>query len=65
VNGLFATAGFATAGGGNILDGFFDCGAGFARAFLNPAQQFFALAFGVSQIVIRELGPFFASACPA
>jgi hypothetical protein len=47
---LFAAAGF--------LDSLFDRFAGFARALLNPANQFFLLAFGVFQIVIRKLGPF-------
>ena len=49
---------FAAAGGAEFLDRLFDCFAGFARALLNPAQQFFLLAFGVLQIAIRELGPF-------
>jgi hypothetical protein len=49
---------FAAAGGAGFLDRFFDRFAGFARALLNPANQFFLLAFGVLEIVIRELGPF-------
>jgi hypothetical protein len=49
---------FAAAGGTGLLDGLFNCFAGFARAFLNPANQFFLLAFGELQIAIRELGPF-------
>jgi hypothetical protein len=47
----------ATAGGAGLLDGLFDGFAGFAGAFLNPANQFFLLAFGELQIAIRELGP--------
>src|ERR1035437_5896046 len=49
---------FATAGGAGFLDRLFDCFAGCARALLNPANQFFLLAFDVLEIVIRELGPF-------
>jgi hypothetical protein len=49
---------FAAAGGAGFLDGLFNRFAGFARAFLNPANQFVLLAFGVLKIVIRELGPF-------
>jgi hypothetical protein len=49
---------FAAAGGARFLDSLFDRFAGFARALLNPANQFFLLAFGVLEIVIRELGPF-------
>jgi hypothetical protein len=48
---------FAAAGGAGFLDSLFDRFAGFARALLNPANQFFLLAFGVLEIVIRELGP--------
>jgi hypothetical protein len=47
----------AAAGGAGFLDGLFNRFAGFARALLNPANQFFLLAFGVLQIVIRELRP--------
>jgi len=47
----------AAAGGAGFLDRLFDRFAGFAGALLNPANQFFLLAFGVLQIVIRELGP--------
>jgi hypothetical protein len=49
---------FAAAGGAGFLDGLFDRFAGFARAFLNPANQLFLLAFGELQIAIREFGPF-------
>jgi hypothetical protein len=48
---------FAAAGGAGILDGLFDCFPGFAGALLNPANQFFLLAFGELEIVIREFGP--------
>src|ERR1039457_6362511 len=48
---------FAAAGGAGILDGLFDRFPGFAGALLNPANKFFLLAFGESEIVIRELGP--------
>src|ERR1017187_8279352 len=47
----------ATAGGAGFLDRLFDRFAGFARALLNPANKFFLLAFGVLEIVIRELSP--------
>jgi hypothetical protein len=49
---------FAAAGGAGFLDGLFDRFTGFAGALLNAANQFFLLAFGVLEIVIRELGPF-------
>jgi hypothetical protein len=49
---------FAAAGGAGFLDGLFDRCTGFARAFLNAANQFILLAFGVLKIAIRELGPF-------
>jgi hypothetical protein len=49
---------FAAAGGAGFLDGLFDRFTGFARALLNPAYQFFLLAFDELQIAIRELGPF-------
>ena len=49
---------FAAAGGAEFLDRVFDRFAGFARALLNPANQFFLLAFGELQIAVRELGPF-------
>ena len=39
------------------MDSLFDRVAGFARALLNPANKFFLLAFGIFEIVIRELGP--------
>jgi len=48
----------AAAGGAGFLDRLFDRVAGFTRALLNPANQFFLLAFGVLEIVVRELGPF-------
>jgi len=47
-----------TAGMAGFLHGLFDRFAGFARAFLNPSDQFFLFAFGELEIVIRELGPF-------
>jgi hypothetical protein len=47
----------ATAGGAGFFDSLFDRFAGFARALLNPAHQFFLLAFGVLEIIVRELGP--------
>jgi hypothetical protein len=50
--------GLGAAGGAGFLDRLFDCFTGFARALLNPAQQFFLLAFGVLEIVIREVIPF-------
>ena len=40
-----------------FLDRFFDRFTGFAGALLYPAKQFVALAFGILEIVIRELGP--------
>src|ERR1039458_2685456 len=52
----FVRAGGSLRGAG-FLDGFLDRFPGFAGAFLNPAQQFFLLAFGELEIVIRELGP--------
>jgi hypothetical protein len=57
---LAAPAGslFAAAGGTGFLDRLFDRFTGFARALLNPANKFSLLAFGVLEIVIRELGPF-------
>jgi hypothetical protein len=48
---------FAAAGGAGFVNHFFDRFTGFAGALLNPANQFGLLAFGVLQIVIRELGP--------
>jgi len=47
----------AAAGGAGFLDGLLDRFTGFAGALLNTAQQFIVLAFGVLEIVIRELGP--------
>ena len=48
----------AATGGAGFLDGLFDRFAGFARALLNPANQFLGPAFGKLEIVIREFGPF-------
>src|ERR1019366_9120823 len=48
----------AAARGAGFLEHLLDRLAGFPGALLNPANQFFLLAFGVLQIVIRELGPF-------
>jgi hypothetical protein len=48
----------AAAGGAGFLERLLDRFAGFPGALLNPADQFFLLAFGVLEIVIRELGPF-------
>jgi hypothetical protein len=48
----------AAAGGAGFLDGLFDRFTGFARALLNPANQFILLAFGIQEIAIREFGPF-------
>jgi hypothetical protein len=54
----------AAAVGGGFLDRFFDRSTGFAGALLNPAKQFTVLAFGVLEIVLRELGPLlFQLAC--
>jgi hypothetical protein len=47
----------AATGGAGFFDRFFDRFAGFTGALLNPANQFFLFAFGVLEIVIRELGP--------
>ena len=47
-----------TAGPAGFLDRFFNGFTGFARAFLDPADQFFLFAFGELEIVIRELRPF-------
>jgi hypothetical protein len=43
--------------GAGFFDHFFDRFAGFASALLNTAKQFFLLAFGVLEIVVREFGP--------
>jgi hypothetical protein len=43
--------------GGVFLDRLLDGFMGFAGALLDPAVQFVALAVGVLEIVIRELGP--------
>jgi hypothetical protein len=48
---------FAAAGGAGFLERLFDRFPGFAGALLNSANKFFVLAFGVLEIVIRELGP--------
>ena len=56
--GFVTARGSGAARGAGLVDCFFNCFAGFARAFLNPAQQFFFFAFDVFQIVIREFGPF-------
>jgi len=48
---------FAAAGGAGFLERLFDRFPGFSGALLNPANKFFLLAFGVLEIVIRELGP--------
>jgi hypothetical protein len=57
VTGLYLI-GAATATGAEFLHGFFDRFPRFAGAFLNPAQQFILLAVNVSQIIIRQFGPF-------
>jgi hypothetical protein len=52
-------ASFTTdSGGEEFLDGFFDGFAGFARALLDPANQFVRFALGELEIVIRERAPF-------
>jgi hypothetical protein len=56
---------FPIAIGEEFLDGFVYGFAGFAGAFLNPANDFFLLAFGELKIVIRELGPFLCSQRPS
>src|SRR5664279_4976379 len=48
----------AAARGAGFLEHLLDRLAGFPGALLNPANKFFLLAFGVLEIVIRELGPF-------
>src|ERR1019366_1167511 len=47
----------AAARGAGFLEHLLDRLAGFPGALLNPANKFFLLAFGVLEIVIRELGP--------
>src|ERR1017187_3887472 len=47
----------AAAGGAGFLEGLLDRFAGFPGTLLNPADKLFLLAFGVLEIVIRELGP--------
>jgi hypothetical protein len=49
---------FAAAGGTGFLDGVFNHFPGFAGKLLNPAHQLFLFAFGVAEIIVRELGPF-------
>ena len=46
-----------SAGCEDSLIDLFDRFAGFAGALLDPANQFFLLAFDVLEIAIRELGP--------
>jgi len=55
---LVTNRGKGASGGEQFLDRLFNRFAGFARALLNPANQFVLLTFGVLEIVIRELGPF-------
>src|ERR1035438_4819631 len=45
------------AGGAGFLERLLDRFAGFPGALLNSANKLFLLAFGVLEIVIRELGP--------
>lgn len=40
-----------------ILENFLDRFPGFTRAFLDAAQQYFLLAFGLLQIIVRKRGP--------
>ena len=47
----------AAAGGAVFFERLLNRFAGFARALLNAANEFFLLAFGELEIVIRELGP--------
>src|ERR1035438_5703711 len=47
----------AAAGGAGFLERLLNRFAGFPGALLNPANKLFLLAFGVLEIVIRELGP--------
>jgi hypothetical protein len=49
---------FTAAGGAGFLERLLDRFAGFPGALLNPANKLFLLAYGVSEIVIRELRPF-------
>ena len=49
---------FTAAGGAGCLERLLDRFAGFPGALLNPANKLFLLAYGVSEIVIRELRPF-------
>ena len=48
----------AAATGAGFLHGLFDRFAGFARALLDPTDQFVLFACGVLEIIICELGPF-------
>ena len=43
----------AAAAGQGFLDGLFDSFTGFARALLNPANQFILLALGILEIAFR------------
>jgi len=47
----------AAAGGAGFLERLLNRFAGFPGTLLNPADKLFLLAFGVLEIVIRELGP--------
>ncbi len=47
----------AAASSGTFPDRVFDYFTGFTCDLLNPANQFFLLAFGVTKVIIRELGP--------
>src|ERR1039457_291056 len=47
----------AAAGGAGFLERLLNRFAGFPGALLNSANKLFLLAFGVLEIVIRELGP--------
>ena len=49
---------FAAASAVALLDRVGDHFPRFAGDLLNSANQFFLLAFGVTKIIIRELGPF-------
>src|ERR1017187_2246630 len=47
----------AAAGGAGFLERLLNRFTGFPGALLNPANKLFLLAFGILEIVIRELGP--------
>jgi len=49
---------FAAATTVAFLDRVFDHFTGFAGELLNPANQFFLLAFGIAEIIVCKLGPF-------